>query len=203
MAGMHRQKKTSRRSGVANRGIIIFPFAGRSFIRKRNEWQCERCLAVIPDPRRRRNEVLTAHVEGGACADVDRSLRMDSSRLLPPPHGCVVVCRSFVEDALLTAAAEESRPLHYKQIAVAGDTHDARSQFVSTEYPNIPITSGSLRRIVDNVVTTLDEAHQGWELRAGAVFVLKGGSKAQEIHLDWHKQVHQTSMACSHTRTHE
>ena len=157
---------------------------------------------MIPDPRRRRRDVLTAHVKK-ACPDKDRILRMDSSRLQPPPHGCVVVCRSFVEDALLTAAAEESRPLHYKQIAVAGDTHDARSQFVSTEYPNIPITSGSLRRIVDNVVTTLDEAHQGWELRAGAVFVLKGGSKAQEIHLDWHKQVHQTSMACSHTRTHE
>ena len=33
-------------------------------------------------------------------------------------------------------------------------------------------------------------AGEGWELRAGAVFVLKGGSKAQEIHLDWHyKQI--------------
>ena len=39
----------------------------------------------------------------------------------------------------------------------------------------------------NDILDAINAAHAGWELRTETVFVLKGGKRVQDIHLDWHK----------------
>lgn len=160
------------------------PFAGRSFRKTANGWWCSRCQRELPNPQRKRQKVLEGHVNSGKCVDKDRMLRLDAARLKAPTGGCVVVCQSMIDGASLSCAARESAAVSYQRIALGGDQGDNRWQWAC----QLPKSPPNIKNIACRILGAVHDAHLGWELRSNTVYVLKGGSRPQMLHLDWHKR---------------